>query len=74
MSDNKQPTLVEAAEPDKKTSRIVDLDAATTVRLDSEAKTSPCYWNDADFAPGEKIMVDGQCYECMYAMWSPVSE
>jgi hypothetical protein len=68
MSD---PKPVEAADPAKKTSKItgpVD-DDATVLTTEFEIK---CFWNDEEFESGDRITIEGKCYEASNGMWVEV--
>ena len=68
MSD---PKPVDAVDPAKKTSAItgpVD-DDATVLTTNADEK---CYWNDEAFDNGDRISVDGKCYEASNGQWVEV--
>ena len=67
MSDN-TPTPVDAVDPAKKSSPILDSSSGeTTVKMDQQ--DNPCFWNDAEFSQGDLVAVDGKCYECSFGRW-----
>ncbi len=65
MSGN-EPKSVAPADPGKKTSAITEPAEATVQMSEMEAK---CYWNDEEFAQGDRISADGTCYECAFGKW-----
>lgn len=70
---NSNPTAVEAVDPDKKTSEILGpMSEEATVRMDLQSEK--CYWNDAEFAHGDQVSVDGKSYECSYTRWLEVDD
>lgn len=63
-----EPKIVEAADPAKKTSQVLQTTKdEATVQMDQMKKN--CYWNDESFDQGDRIEVDGQCYECSFGRW-----
>ena len=65
------PKAVEPADPAKKTSEILDATSdEATVQMDQLDQN--CVWNDENFAQGDQISVDGQCYECSFGRWIPL--
>ena len=65
------PTAVEAADPGRTTSEIVGpLSDEATVTMSQEENS--CLWNDQKFDQGERISVDGDCYECSFGRWIKV--
>lgn len=66
-------TPVEKADPGKKTSPITGpVHDEATVQMDQmDAK---CYWNDAEFTLGDRISVDGKCYECSCGNWVEIAD
>lgn len=70
MADAK---VVEPADPSKKTSPVL---AATsdeaTVQMDQ--LNQGCVWNDEAFSQGDRIEVEGTCYECSFGRWVNVED
>ena len=61
-------TSVEPMNPSMKNSNIAEtIDAEATVKLDQAEQK--CFWNGAEFALGDRVSVDGACYECSYGTW-----
>lgn len=59
---------VAAADPAKKTSDIISATSdEATVQMDQLADS--CFWNDEEFRQGERVEVDGECYECSFGSW-----
>ncbi len=70
MSD---PTVVEAPEAGKRTSKIVGpMSSQDTVQL--EAENASCFWNDQEFPKGAQVRNDGKCHECSFGLWVEISE
>jgi len=68
-----EPTPVDAKDPAKKNSEILDATAdEATVSMDLQDVT--CVWNDAEFRQGDRVSADGQVYECSYGRWIPLDE
>ncbi|MCG8325281.1 MAG: hypothetical protein MI673_07170 [Thiotrichales bacterium] len=66
------PTTVEAADPAKQTSEIVGpLSEEATVTMTNESKK--CLWNDQEFNQGDRVSVDGTCYECSFGRWVEIT-
>ncbi len=62
---------VEAADPARITSKIAEpVSAESTVLITNERAKS--YWNDAVFENGDRITLDGKCYEANNGQWVPV--
>lgn len=61
---------VEAVDPSKKTSQILgpSSDEATVQMSEMDQK---CYWNDAEFEQGAKVVADGKAYTCSFGKWLP---
>lgn len=70
MSGN-GPKPVAPADPGKKTSTILGPVEATVQMTEQDAK---CLWNDEEFAQGDRISVDGACYECSFGKWITVDD
>lgn len=68
MSD---PKAVEAVDPTKKTSRRTGPieDGATVMATEIEIK---CYWNDDEYASGDRVSSEGKNYECSTGQWVEV--
>ena len=68
MSDIK---AVEAADPAKKTSRRTGPieDGATVISTEIEIA---CFWNDEEFASGDRVSSEGKTYECSTGQWVEV--
>ncbi len=66
-------TTVDAVDPLKKTSKVIDSagNEVTVQMTDTEAK---CYWNDAEFSAGAEIDANGKRYECSFGYWVEVSD
>ena len=63
-----EPVVVDAQDPAKKNSQVLNCSIdEMTVQMDQQNKS--CYWNDQEFAPGDTISVDGECYECSFSRW-----
>jgi hypothetical protein len=66
-------TPVQPADPGKKTSEILGPSSdEATVKMDLQ--NAKCLWNDAEFAQGDRVSVDGACYECSFGRWLPVDD
>ena len=62
------PTAVDAADPARTTSEIVGpLSDEATVTMSQDENS--CLWNDKKFNQGDRISVDGTCYECSFGRW-----
>lgn len=59
---------VDPVDPAKKTSEIAGPSAdEATVSMDMMSES--CYWNDQEFKLGQRVSVDGKCYECSFGRW-----
>ncbi len=65
------PKPVEAVDPAKKTSTITGpvADDATVLTTNDDIK---CYWNDEEFANGDRITTEGKSYEASNGQWVEV--
>ena len=72
MADN-SPTPVEAVDPAKNTSTILEsMGGETTVKMDMQ--DAKCYWNDEEFSRGQQVTLDDDCYECSFGRWVKVED
>jgi hypothetical protein len=66
-------TQVEAVDPAKKTSPITGpVHDEATVQMDQIEET--CFWNDTEFTLGDRVSVDGKCYECNLGRWVEIDD
>lgn len=72
MSD-KNVVTVDPVDPAKKTSEIAGPSAdEATVSMDMMSES--CFWNDQEFKLGERVSVDGKCYECSFGRWLEIED
>lgn len=68
MTPPDDATPVEKMDQSKKNSTVAGpLNDEATVQI--EKADEKCYWNDAAFSQGDRVAVDGECYECSYGTW-----
>lgn len=60
--------VVDAQDPSKKNSQVLDCSIEEmTVQMDQQ--NNSCFWNGQEFSAGDKVSVNGECYECSFARW-----
>ena len=73
MSGNPEATPVEEVDSSKKTSEILGpMSEEATVQMSKQDEK--CYWNDVEFAHGDQVAHNGECYECSYGRWVKVDD
>ena len=60
-------TAVDPQDSSKQNSPIVDMEAESTVALDSA--NAVCMWNGQEFKDGSKVTTGGTTYECSFGNW-----
>lgn len=66
-------TPVEPVDPGKKTSDILELSGdEATVQMSKLSEN--CVWNGVEFTQGQRVSVDGKCYECSFGNWVQMEE
>lgn len=73
MAGSESGTPVEPVNPSKKTSDILGpMSLEDTVQMADQEDV--CSWNDVEFAQGNRVNLDGVCYECSYGRWVQVDD